>query len=318
MARVVTVVVNYCTADLVLNCLRTLAVEGPGPVYVVDNASPDGSRERLQSDVARLGWANWCRVVAAPGNHGYAAGNNVGLSAATADGLRPDYVWFLNPDTEVRPGAGSQLAAFLDSRPRVGIAGSRLENPDGSVQRSAFRFPGILGELEGGLRLGITNRLLARYVIAPAPRPDAHQSDWVSGASMMVRRAVIDQIGPMDEGFFLYFEEVDYCRKARAAGWDCWYVPASRVVHLVGQSTGFNDGTAARKPMPPYWFSARQRYYRNHHGWLYGKLADAAWACGHAVWRLRRRVLGKPDNDPPGLLGDFIRASFGQAPRSAM
>ena len=164
--------------------------------------------------------------------------------------------------------------------------------------------------------LGAATRLLSRNVVAPPVKDTAHATDWVAGASMIVRRDVIEQVGLMDERYFLYFEEVDYCRKARRAGWSCWYVPTSRVVHLVGQSTGVTDTKRPPRRVPDYWFASRRRYFRQNHGLMYCRLADAAWACSHALWRVRRWLQRKPDNDPPGLLGDFLRYNFGGTQRA--
>src|SRR5277367_5597369 len=102
-------------------------------------------------------------------------------------------------------------------------------------------------------------------MVAPEPRAAAHRTDWVNGASMMVRREVFDSIGLMDEKFFLYYEETDFCLRALEAGWPTWTVPSSRVVHLEGQSTGATGAIAKRKRVPKYWFDSRRRYFRKHH-----------------------------------------------------
>lgn len=313
---VATVIVNYRTADLAAECLRSLAPERSGAVIVVDNASADDSVAHLDAVIADYGWADWCSVLPLDHNAGYAAGNNSGIRYLQTNIGTPDYFLLLNPDTVVRPGAVRELVHFMNANPHVGIAGSRLEDPDGAPQRSAFRFPSVFGEVEAGLRLGVATRLLSRSVVAPPVRDMAHLTDWVAGASMIVRREVIEQVGLMDEGYFLYFEEVDYCRKARRAGWSCWYVPSSRVVHLVGQSTGVTDMKREPRRVPSYWFASRRRYFRNNHGAMYCRLADAAWACSHALWRVRRWLQRKPDTDPPGLLGDFLRFNFGRQRRA--
>ena len=222
----------------------------------------------------------------------------------------PRYVLLLNPDTIVRPGAVRALVEFMEDRPDVGIAGSRLEEPDGTPQRSAFRFPSVLGELEGGLRLGLVSRLLARWVTAPEVAEEPGPTDWVAGACMIIRSAVFKSVGLMDEGYFLYFEEVDFCHRARCTGWPCWYVPAAHVVHLVGRSSGVTNPSAARRRRPSYWFRARRRYFLNNHGRIATVLADLAWSLGHASYRLRRLVQRKPDTDPQWLLWDFIRFNF--------
>src|SRR6185295_15355436 len=159
---------------------------------------------------------------------------------------RPRYVLLLNPDTLVRPGALCTLLEFMEAHPKVGIAGTRLEDPDGAPQTSAFRFPTVWSELEYGLQLGVVTKLLSRWVSAPPPRNEAHETDWVAGAAMLIRREVIEHLGLFDPDYFMYYEEVDFCLRAKRMGWRCWYVPSARIVHLVGRSSGI---TVAR-PQP--------------------------------------------------------------------
>lgn len=314
MPAVRIVIVNYRTPELAIDCLRSLAAElqpeSDWRVVVVENASGDASAEKIDAAIRDGGWRAWAELLPVDRNLGFAGGNNVALRPILAAPRPPDYVLLLNPDTVVRPGALRALAEFMERRPEVGIAGSRLEDPDGTPQRSAFRFPTIWSEFESGIRLGFVSRLLRRRVVAPPVQDAPHPSDWMAGASMMVRRAVFDSVGLMDEGYFLYFEETDFCLRARRAGWASWYVPASRVVHLVGQSSGVTDTKRPARRVPRYWFESRRRYFRKNHGALYALLADSAWALGFGLWRLRRRVQRKPDHDPPGLLWDFIRFTF--------
>jgi GT2 family glycosyltransferase len=308
------VIVNTGTGQLVVDCLRSLAADVRAVrncnVVIVDHPSQDGSVEQIERAARTEGWQDWVRVLSLPTNRGFAAGNNAALGDLRGHGPGPDYVLLLNPDTVVRPGAVQALYAFMESHPEVGIAGSRLENPDGTPQRSAFRFPSITSEVERGMRLGIVSRLLRRWLVAPPVRAEAHPTDWVCGASMIVRRAVFQAIGLLDEGYFLYFEEVDFCLRARRAGWSCWYVPSSRVVHLIGQTTGFTASGWPVRRVPIYWFASRQRYFSHNHGRSYALLANAAWAVSFASWRVRRRLQRKPDLDPPGVLWDFLRFGF--------
>ncbi len=304
------VIVNYNTADLVIDCLRSIASEPHFQVVLVDNASPDGSADRLRTAIQANGWADWVELIPATRNGGFAAGNNVALRQLLASPNLPDYVLLLNPDTVVHPGAISRLVTFLEAHPRAGIAGSRLEDPDGTPQRSAFRFPTVAAEFENGLRLGLVSRLLSRFVVAPTVRDEEHPVAWVSGASMLVRRAVLEQIGLLDEGYFLYFEEVDFCRRACTAGWECWYVPESRVVHLVGQATGMNNPKQQKRRVPAYWLAARRRYFLKHHGRAKTLLASLGWALARATWLVRQRLQAKPEQDPPHLLKDFVRYNF--------
>ena len=308
------VIVNYRTAPLVVDCLRSLAAEVAAEpdcrVVVVDNASGDGSVQILQDAINGEGWASWAEILPLDRNLGFSGGNNAALRPLFASLRAPDYVFLLNPDTWVRPGAVRALVEFMERRPDVGIAGSRLEHPNGEVQNSAFRFHTATSEFERGLRLGLVTRLLRRWVVAPPARAEAHPADWLSGASLMIRREVFDSVGLLDEDYFLYYEEVDFCLRARAAGWRCWYVPESRVVHLVGQSSGVTGERRAERRVPRYWFESRSRYFRKNHGRLYATAADLAWSTAFSLWRLRRRIQRRPDPDPPGLLGDFVRFHF--------
>jgi N-acetylglucosaminyl-diphospho-decaprenol L-rhamnosyltransferase len=307
------VILNYRTADLTIDCLRSLVDQvrnlSHTRVIVSDNASGDGSVEKIQAAIATEGWSDWVSVMPLDRNGGYAFGNNAPIRAALESPEPPPYFLLLNPDTIARSGALQALVDFMNSHPDVGIAGSRLEDPDGTPQCSAFRFHSVLSELDAGLRLGIVSKLLANWVVWPPVPAAATQTDWVAGASMIVRREVFDQVGLLDEAYFMYYEETDFCLQAKRAGWSCWYIPQSRVIHLVGQSSGVTDTKRPPKRLPQYWFDSRRRYFLKNYGWLQTALADTVWTIGFALWRLRRVVQGKPDNDPPNLLADFLRNS---------
>lgn len=303
------IILNYRTPKLTVDCLHSLVEEVTSlpdiRVIVVDNASNDGSVEIIQTAVTTENW-NWVTVLPLDHNGGYAAGNNAAIRSLLASDQPPNYVLLLNPDTVVHPGAVSALVNFMDKHPQVGIAGSRLEDPDGTPQRSAFRFPSVLSELNDGLRLGVVTQLLSKWIVAPPVSEVACQTDWVAGASMIVRHQVFDTIGLMDEKYFLYYEEVDFCLAAHRAGWICWYVPESRVIHFVGQSSGITDTKQKPKRRPAYWFDSRRRFFVKNYGWAYAVLTELVWASSFAAWRLRRVIQRKPDDDPPNFLQDFL------------
>ncbi|HXE52498.1 MAG TPA: glycosyltransferase family 2 protein [Tepidisphaeraceae bacterium] len=308
--KLLIIIVNYRTSDLVIDCLRSLRDEigtvPPFKVIVVENASDDDSARRIADAIASNEWQSWAELLPLGTNGGFAAGNNAAIRAALAGPDVPDFFLLLNPDTVVRPGAVRALVDFMDRRPDAGIVGSRLENLDGTPQISAFRFPSVLGELEAGIRIGLISRVLARWTVSP-PIPSVEcKTDWVAGASMMIRHQVFETIGLLDERYFMYFEEVDFCRRASRAGWPCWYVPQSRVVHLVGQSSGVTNAAQSRRRRPRYWFEARRLFFLRHYGPFRTLLADLFWAAGYAVWRVRRAVFRRPDNDPERLLSDFV------------
>jgi len=308
--KLLIVIVNYRTAPLVVDCLRSLEPEEKAiagmKVAVIDCCSGDDSAPILSKAIAENHWRRWVSLLPLEENAGFARGNNAAIRRAMRSSDPPKYVMLLNPDTLVRPGAVQSLLDFVESRSEAGMAGSRLEDTCGNVQISAFRFPSILSEVESALRFGLATRLLAHWMVAPPPPDHAAPVDWLSGASLLIRRAVLEEIGLLDEGCFMYYEDVDFCRAARRAGWSCWYVPESRVVHLVSQASGIESKL---KPRPAYWFEARRRYFLKNHGLVYTAVCDAAWIASFALWRVRRVLINKPDTDPPGLLRDFIRRS---------
>ena len=311
--RLLVVIVNYRTPDLTIDCLRSLEPEvqalGSTRVVVADNASGDGSPQRILEAIEHHGWSRWAALLPLDRNGGFSFGNNavIGPALAAADPAPPDFVLLLNSDTMVCLGALGALLEFMESHPEVGIAGSRVEEPDGTQQHSRYRFHSVWSEFDSALRLGLVTRLLRKHVVAPPLVDTAHPTDWVVGASMMVRRQVFLDIGLLDQGYFLYFEEADFCLNARRAGWSCWYVPTSRIVHLVGRSSGITNPLTPHVRRPRYWFESRRRYFVKNHGSAYALCADAAWIIGFALWRVRRVLQGKPDTDPPHMLWDFLR-----------
>jgi len=315
--RLLVVIVNYKTAALTTACLRSLEQEVKSVagirVAVVDSASGDGPA--LDEAIRSHGWESWVTLRIAARNGGFSAGNNAAIGPALASANPPRFILLLNPDTEVRPGALRILLEFMESHPEVGIAGAGVENPDGTDWPFAFRFMTPANQLLNGLRLGVLDRIFSGRVVARRMEQDrASRVDWVSGCSMIIRREVFGSIGLMDEDYFLYFEEVDFCLRARRAGWPCWYVPQSRIMHIGGQSTGVAEReTASDRPrpkrVPAYWFESRRRYFVKNFGVGPAIAADLAFGIGYACWRLRRRFQRKPDLDPPHMLADFWRHS---------
>ncbi len=309
--KVLVVIVNYRTADLTIACLRSLVDEIRAifgvQVVVIDNASGDDSVARLGTAIKQNGWGEWVSLMPLQSNGGFAAGNNAAIEPALKSGNAPEYVYLLNPDTIMKPGGIRALVDFLDVNPQVGIAGGSSVNGDGIPLSSGFRFHTVLGELEGGLRLGAVSRVLKNYVVAGGVHERAQQVDWVVGASMMVRRAVFDVIGVFDSKYFMYFEEVDFCMRAKQAGWPTWIVPESQIVHLVGASSGVTSAKRSEKRRPRYWFDSRHRFFLRHYGLAKTLLADCAFAFGYAMHMLLNKLRRRPRTDPPWLLWDFVR-----------
>jgi N-acetylglucosaminyl-diphospho-decaprenol L-rhamnosyltransferase len=297
-------IVNYKTMGLTIDCLRSL--DGTGvKVIVIDNDSQDGSYEKISAAIVSEEWSGWASIKASGRNGGFAYGNNVAIREFLKADQKPEYIYLLNPDTVVRKGAVSQLVKFMQNNPAVGIAGSQIEDENGQALPSAFKFHTWQSEMNKGFSLGLLTKLLRRWVSEQTIPKEPIKTDWVSGASMMIRREVFEQVGLLDDTYFMYFEETDFCLQAAKKGWECWYVPSSRVMHLVGQSTGISH-KKMQKRMPVYWFESRRRYFLKNFGALYAAMADMCWLVGFSTWKLRNIVQRKEDNHPPGLFTDFL------------
>lgn len=304
------VIVNYRTAKLAIDAVRSLLTDFEGldaKVTVVENDSKDGSLEILRRAHESEGWNERVRVVASSRNGGFGFGNNVAISEALASPSAPDYFFLLNPDARVRPGTTRALLDFFAEQPLAGIAGTRILGGDGNPAVSCFRFPSILGELEAGLHFSLATRLLERSVVAMPPPEHTCEVDWVSGSSCMIRREALERAGLFDEEFFLYCEEVDLCRRVREAGFSIHHVEGTLVEHLEGASTGVRDS----RRRPSYWFDSRRRYFEKHHGKAYYVSATLVWALAASVYRARCALLGRSINAPPHALRDQMEHLLG-------
>jgi N-acetylglucosaminyl-diphospho-decaprenol L-rhamnosyltransferase len=307
---VAVVIVTYRTAELTIACLRSVQEERQASkaitvrAVVVDNASGDAAV--IRSALEAEGWQSWVTLIEAPVNGGFAYGNNLGAQHAYAE-KSPDYVYVLNPDTEVRPGAIGSLVRFLEASPQVGIAGGSFEHLDGRIWPIAFRFPTIFSELSHGLQIGIVSRLLQRWTVASPMIQLTQPTDWICGAAMMIRPAVFDRIGGFDENYFLYFEETDFCNRARQAGYATWYVPESRVMHIMGQSTKVTDEKAVLQRFPAYWFQSRRRYFAVSFGVVHAMVIDLVAVLANCLGLMKRLALRRPS--VPYYIRDLIRHS---------
>lgn len=306
---VAAVIVSYRTAPLTIAALRSLEAERLGTTLtiraiVVDNAS--GDLPTIAQAVTENGWSCWVDLIAAPRNGGFGYGNNLGIAHAYAR-QSPSYIYLLNPDAQIRPGAIDALVSFLDSHPEAGIAGGSFEQADGAAWKIAFRFPGLLSELHDGLHFRLATRLLQRWRV-PMEMGDAAQCvDWISGASMMIRPSVLAAIGGFDERYFLYFEETELCLRARRAGFLTWYVPQSRVMHLRGQSTRVTDLNRGRARLPAYWFESRRRYLATSLGLARATCVDAVALLAYSLGYLKSLLLFRTRAVTPHFVRDLWR-----------
>jgi N-acetylglucosaminyl-diphospho-decaprenol L-rhamnosyltransferase len=313
---VAVVIVNYKTAESTIEGVAALLPSLKGladaQVIVVDNLSGDGSLERLREAFSRP-TSTPVSVVDAGHNGGYGLGINVGIRHALTSPRPPRYIFIINPDAVAEPGSLATLLACMDDHPEVGLAGSLIRGPGGDVQGQAFRFPSVWSELESTARLGPISGLLARHIVALRPNVTT-EVDWVPGTSMLVRTEVFTRGGWFDPGFFLYFEEIDFARRVKNAGWKVLYVEGAPITHIGSLSTGMADET---RRMPRYWFESRRRYLVKHHGVVYAVACDAAWLAGHSIYQVKSRLVSKDPPTRPRIGRDFLKFGLEQALRAA-
>lgn len=283
--RLGVVIINYRTPDLVKQCVLSAMDDVSaldGRIVIVDNASGDGSVDQLKAWLETLDGAGRVRLIASPENTGFSGGNNIGLNALDAE-----FYLLLNSDTLVRPGALKTMIAIMEARPDIGALGPRLEDMDATAQISAFRFHSPVSELIGGAGTGLVTRMLNAFDVPLAVSKEPVEADWVSFACVMIRKEAVDAAGPMDDGYFMYFEDADYCCALKKAGYLIVCDPSARVVHLRGGSSPVKARMAQKKRPPAYYYASRSRYFRKRFGPIGLVLANGLWLAGRGISYLR-------------------------------
>jgi len=303
MADLAVIIVTWNTRSLTLEALRSLYadidVNGPeADVYVVDSASSDGTAEAIVQQFPQV------RLIVSPVNLGFAGGNNHALREigfGTSARNLPKAVYLLNSDTITQPGATRQLYDALLADSNVGLVGAQLTYGDGSFQHSAFGFPGLRQlwvEFFPTPGRFIEGRFNGRYPRALYAGESPFSVDCVLGATMMLRREVIEQTGMFDEQFFMYCEEIDWAWRIRKAGWKVQCIPSAHVVHLAGQST-----SQVRAQSVINLWTSRLRLFTKHYP--FWKLSLARWLI---AFGMQRKINQLGD----GLNVDAIRAAYQQ------
>ena len=286
--RLAVSIINYRTGALTIGCVRSVLEDlDQGPpldarIVVVDNASGDGSAEEIAAWIAAQPDDLPVELVRSETNTGFSGGHNQGLAAVEAD-----HYLVLNSDAVLRPGFLRTILAAAEADPGAGLIAPRIETEAGEAQVSCFRFHSPRSELVRGAGSGPVTKLFQRHVVALDPAPDPARIEWASFACILLRGEMVRAVGPMDEGYFLYFEDAEYCLRARRAGWRIRHEPRAVAVHYRGGSGPVKGLEKARKRLPPYFYSSRTRFLYQAHGRSGLLAANLAWHAGRAIARLR-------------------------------
>jgi len=249
------IIVSWNVAGLLRDCLRSIDKNRGGldlEVIVVDSASGDDSVDMVRCEFP------WVRLLACEENVGFPRGNNLGLAEANGR-----YFLLLNPDTVILDNALAKLMTYAQENPEVGVLGCQLLNRDGTVQSSKRRFPTLLTAFfeSTWLENFAPKSVLAKYYAQDLVDDETNDVDWVMGACMLAPRSVVEQVGGLDEAYFMYSEELDWCRRIKDSGWRVVYYPQAQIVHYVGQSS--DQAVVARHIN---FQQAKLRYFRKYHG----------------------------------------------------
>ena len=306
------IIVSWNVRELLRTCLLALKPSPSLPPYqgerateviVVDNASSDGSPEMVAADFPEV------RLIRNVGTRGFTAANNQGLAIS-----RGRKLVLLNPDAEVMGDALATMAAYLEAHPRVGALGPQLRYPDGSPQSSRRHFPTLVTALLESTVIQEwwrVNHTLRRYYMSDTPDDMVQPVDWVVGACLMVRREAFEQVGGLDESFFMYSEEMDWCHRIKDAGWEIVYLPTATVVHHEGKSS--EQVVAARHI---HFQSSKIRYFRKYHGRFQGEMLRV-FLLSTYVFQWTREALKWLLGHKRSLRAERMRA-YGQVLRSAL
>ncbi len=284
------VILNYKTPSLVIECLETVLPElcDNQEIVVVDNNSSDNSRQVF--DAWRERNPNkLVEFIFSTKNGGFSAGNNIGIKSRDAE-----FYLLLNSDTLLRPSSLSPLVKTMRENSNLGMVSPRLTWPDGEPQISCFKFHSPLSELINAAATSVITRLLNRWNVPIAVSKDQSSPEWTSFACVLVRRALIEEVGYMDEGYFLYYEDTDFCFQSKKLGWKILNCPSSEVVHLRGGSSDVKKNQDSKKRQPKYFYESRSRYFAKNYGYAGLLGANLLWMGGRMISKTRE-LIGKKE-----------------------
>ncbi|MEJ1356472.1 MAG: glycosyltransferase family 2 protein [Candidatus Sedimenticola sp. (ex Thyasira tokunagai)] len=286
------VIVNFRTPAFVMECLASLLPELNGMdarVVIVDNHSQDDSCEVIQRWMSEYDREKQVLLIQSTTNSGFSGGNNQGIKAQKANAYL-----LLNSDTLIRHGAIRILVETLHEYPSAGIFSPRLEWLDGTGQESCFRYHTPISELSHAAKAGVLDFLLSNFIVPFPVQSKVHYPEWTSFACVLIKDKVFQQIGLLDDGYFMYFEDVEFCRRARKAGWRIVHNPAARVVHLRGGSSPVKENMLQKKRLPLYYYESRTRFFYQAYGWTGLLAANLLWWIGRSLSKTRQ-LLGRLD-----------------------
>lgn len=276
MVDVSVIIVSFNCKSILKQCLLSLrtVTDVTFDVWLVDNASSDGTQDMVRTEFPEV------HFIASPDNLGFSKGNNLAIRQATDS----RYLLLLNPDTVVMPETFLVMVSYMDKYNRIGASTCRVEFPDGQLDldcRRSFPTPWVsFCQFSGLSGLFPTSRIFGRYHLSYFPETEVHEIDACKGAFMMVRRETLNQVGILDEDFFFYGEDIDWCYRIKEAGWKVTYNPSTKIIHYEGVSSGLKQHSRSistatretRKIVTKARFDAMKIFYAKHYTKKYPRI----------------------------------------------
>lgn len=308
--RIAAVIINYKTPDLTLAAVRSLYEQMDAQrdaIFVVDNFSNDSSLETLREAFVQKTWPGRIELLASERNGGFSYGNNFAMCRVEAEAYL-----LLNSDAELDAGALGIMWSALQSEAGIGLVGPLMHGQDGGLQHSCFVDRSPWNEFLSTAKAGALTRLLDKFdvreVASQAPGGVARDVDWLSFVCVLIRGDTFRDVGPMDDGYFMYREDNDYSRRARQKGWRVHYLPKASAMHL---NKGWSGKELARQPA--FYYESRTRYFRKFYGWLGFFAANLLWMLGRLI-HLPREWFGRSASVPKGGWRDIWTLRIGAKP----
>ena len=313
------VIVNYKSSELTIKCLESLLIEKSTctthsvRTVIVENNSQDQNIDKLKTFITKSEYKEWVFFIELNLNKGFGAGNNEGIRFFERLSNRQEndsYFFFLNPDTLLLPQCLSKLLTFSTSNKQVTIVGPQHFDSNRHQVHSAFRFPNLLNTIDNSINFSLISNLFQKHSTIYKFSKTPHPVEWISGAAMLIRKSSLKEIGFFDEHFFLYFEEVDLCKRAINKGFQIWQIPDAHLIHLKGESSGIKRSQNQQKRIPEYWHKSRRLFLEKHYGIKKRILYDFIFLTGSALEQVKEILKLRIKRHPPFFFIDFLKYSL--------
>jgi hypothetical protein len=289
MINIAILLLNYQTPILTIECLHSISKQLTPDIkiFIIDNHSSDGSAEIISHEIEKNNWDEWASVIESKINGGFAYGNNLGIKTVQAN-----HYLLLNSDTILLPGAVDAFKKAIYEYPAAGAFGCYMQDADGHKSISTFNFITPFSEFLRTSNFRLFDKFFSKYVVPFDIDDNAKDIDWVGFACVLIPLNVIQNVGLLDEKYFMYFDDVDYCHRIKNQGYKIIYLPEAKIIHLEGGSGQISSKSAITKRAPRFYYESRSRYFAKHYGHFGLLRANVFWAIGYAFGQMKKTIGG--------------------------